>query len=211
MANQRGVIAATILAALITAGVALYINHDQKKEHGYKTTDAINTEAPKEKEDGKTPPKPILNFAEIFVTPIDTEISSTIYAEILNSGSKSANDFYLCIDFGEARPEKCEIISGTGYEAQSNENLSIKRWKIHELPVHQSVYVVCNTNSPIFKKISVGGGNLENDKQLAFSSYIEQKKGASISFYEGLFRFILGTLSAILLLYIFLSLMRRLG
>lgn len=210
MTSQKGVIIATIIAALITAGVTLYVYFDSKEE-GFSVTETVNKEKPKESDEKKNIPTPKITFPEVFVTPIDTSISSSFFAEITNTGSKPANDFLVSIDFGEATPQKCEIVSAASSNVESAESTVIKRWKVSELAIKQSLYVVCNLNAPFFKALSVGGGNLENDTQLTFQSYKKQREEESITFFEGLLRFVLAAVSGILLFYFFLRLMGSLG
>ncbi|MDP2523827.1 hypothetical protein Q8W30_14725 [Neptunomonas phycophila] len=79
------------------------------------------------------------------------------------------------------------------------------------MAVKQSLYLVCSLNTPFFKALSVGGGNLENDKQLTFLSYKAQREEEPTSFFEGLLKFIAAALSGILLFYFFFRLMGTLG
>jgi len=209
LTGQKGVIIATIIAAVITAGVSLFIYFDKKKE-GLKVVETKNVQKQTKGEDGKPLPSPSLNFAEVFVTPIDTNIPSSFYAEISNSGTESAKDFFVKIDFGESTPEKCEWVPPEIARLSSGTNSSIQSWNVSELMKNQSIYIVCSTNSPFFKSITVGGGNVEYDKQLTYTSYKEQREGESTSFYERLFKFILGALAGIFLFYLFLRLMKSL-
>ena len=209
MTSQKGVIVATILAALITASVSLFIYFDDKTK-GLNVVETVNSEINKKNAKEHTP-KPRIVFQEVFVTPINTKISSFFYAEIKNEGDKEANNFFISVEFGETRPKKCEINSIAIASENLNNNPSIQQWKIQNLNIKQSVYITCLTNSPFFKHIAVNGGNLENNKQLSFLSYKEQRENESTSFYEKLLKFILGSLTGITLFYIFLRLMRSLG
>ena len=210
MTSQRGIIIATILAALITGAVSLYIYFNDKND-GLKVTETENPQTKTRDDKEKTLPTPHIKFAEVFVTPIDTQIPSSFYAEISNSGNEAAKDIFVSIDFGESTPEKCEVKSPGKVDSATEAGATIQRWDINELPINQSIYIVCMTNSPFFKSISVGGGNLENDKRLSYASYKAQREEKSVSFYEGLLKFILGALAAIFLFYLFLRLMRSLG
>ncbi|MWJ29489.1 hypothetical protein GPM19_15010 [Halomonas sp. ZH2S] len=210
MTSQKGVIIATIIAALITAGVTLYVYFDGK-EDGLLVTETVNHENPKENDEKQHVPTPRITFSEVFITPVDTNIPSSFFAEITNTGSKSANEFLVSVDFGEATPESCEVVSAGSAVIDSGGSSVIKRWEVSELAIKQSLYVVCNLNAPFFKALSVGEGNLENDAQLTFSSYKEQREEESITFLEGVLRFWLVAFSGILLFYFFLRLMKSLG
>ena len=210
MTSQKGVIISTIVAALITAGVSLYVYFDGKKD-GFATSESVNQDKLNSEEDEKVTPSPRISFTEVFVTPINTQVPSSFFAELTNSGNEAAIDFNVSVDFGEATPEKCELVSGNGVSESNSDPSVIKSWKVSELAVKQSLYVVCSLNAPFFKTISVNGGNLENDVQLTFSSYKKQKEEKPITFFEGLLRVVISVLSAILLFYFFLRLMRTLG
>lgn len=210
MTSQKGVIIATIIAALITAGVTLYVYFDGK-EGGLLATETVNQENPNENNEKQNIPTPRITFSEVFITPVDTNIPSSFYAEITNTGSNTANEFLVSVDFGEATPENCEVVSAGSVVIDSGGSSVIKRWEVSELAIKQSLYIVCNLNAPFFKALSVGGGNLGNDAQLTFSSYKEQREEESITFLEGMLRFLLIAFSGILLFYFFLRLMKSLG
>lgn len=168
------------------------------------TTDTRNEQV--KSEEGESKPTPTLSFSRVFVTPIDTAMPSSFYVEVSNTGTAPANDFTLIIDFGESKAEECEILPTEIVNNQTSESSVIKSISISKLAKKQSLYVVCSTNSPSFKSITLGGGNVEHDKQLTFEAYKEQLNGESISFYEGLLRAILGALAAIFLFYLFFRL-----
>ena len=210
MTSQKGVIIATIVAALITAGVTLYVYFDGK-DNGFSTTETTNQKTPSGDEDEKNLPIPRLTFPEVFITPVDTEIPSSFFAEIANSGTKAATTFDVSVDFGEATPDKCELVSSSGTITDNSNSTVIKQWQVSELAVKQSLYLVCSLNAPFFKALSVGGGNLENDKQLTFLSYKAQREEDPTSFFEGLLKFVAAALSVILLFYFFLRLIGSLG
>ena len=207
MTSQRGVIIATIVAAFITGAVSLFIYFNDKN-NGLKITETEKPQKQIKDSKEKSLSTPNIKFTEVFVTPIDTQIPSTFYAEISNSGNGAAKGFFISIDFGESTPEKCEVRSPTKIDSTNEVGDTIQRWNISELPINQSIYIVCMTNSPFFKSLSVGGGNLMNDKLLTYSSYKEQREEKSVSFYEGVLRFILGALAVIFLFFLFLRLMR---
>jgi hypothetical protein len=204
LTSNKGVIIATLFVGVLSAAVALFIHFDGPSE-GLMTKDTKNEQA--NNDEKKVEPTPSLNFAKVFVTPVDTEMPSSFYMEISNTGSAPAKDFKINIDFGESKSEKCEFLPSEIVKNKTDEASVIKSISISELPKKQSLYVVCATNSPLFKSITVGGGNVEYDKQLTFEGYKEQLNGESISFYEGLLRTILGALAGIFLFYLFFRLM----
>lgn len=204
LVSNKGVIIATLFVGVLSAAIALFIHFDGDDE-GLATKDTKNEQV--KDEGNKTKPSPSLNFAKVFVTPIDTKMPSLFFVEILNSGTAPAINFKLNIDFGESKADSCEFIpEGLAVSNSKNES-PIKIVTISKLEKKQSIYVVCATNSPLFKSITVGGGNVEYDKQLTYEGYKDQLNGESISFYEGLLRVILGAIAGIFLFYFFFRLM----
>jgi hypothetical protein len=204
--SNRGIIIATIFVGVLSTAVALFIHFDNNEE-GLATKQSKNEEI--SEKDEKAKPSPSVNFAKVFVTPIDTKIPSSFFAEISNTGTASAIGFKVRINFGESRPENCELIPEAIATVENTNSSVFKTFVISDLPKKESLYIVCTTNSPLFKSISVGGGNIEYDKQLTYEAYKEQLNGEAISFYEGLLRVILSALAGIFLFYLFLKLMAR--
>lgn len=200
LTNNKGVIVATLFVGILSAIVTLFIHYDGSEE-GLSTKDTKNEQVVEEEK--KPIPRPSLNFAKVFVTPVDTTIPSSFYVEISNTGNASAKDFKLNINFGESKAEECEFLPSEIVKSPGSDGKVIKSITISELAKKQSFYAICATNSPIFKSISVGGGNVEYDKQLTYEDYKKQVNGESISFYEGLLRTILGALAALFLFYLF--------
>ncbi|MCK4307886.1 hypothetical protein KAW50_06660 [candidate division WOR-3 bacterium] len=208
MASQKGVITATIIAALIAGAVSLFVYYDSKQE-GLVPIESTNPERPKVDNDKKQLPSPSLNFTEVFVTPVNTSIPSSFYAEISNSGSDLAKDFFIRIDFGESTPDICELLPAENIKNLNEKSSSTQSWKVAELEKGQSVYIVCQMDSPFFKSISIGGGNVEFDKKLTYTAYKEQRGQKPLNFYVLLFQIILAALAAIFLFYLFLKMMEK--
>lgn len=168
MTSNKGVVIATIFVGILSASVALFIHFDGDEE-GLATKQTKNEEISDEEKKNK--PTPSMNFAKVFVTPVDTKIPSSFFAEITNTGTASAKEFKVTINFGESQPEECEFIPDSIAKIETTNSSIIKTILISELPKNESFYVVCTTNSPLFKSISVGGGNIEYDKQLTYEAY----------------------------------------
>ncbi|MDP2523828.1 hypothetical protein Q8W30_14730 [Neptunomonas phycophila] len=125
MTSQKGVIIATIIAALITAGVTLYVYFDGK-DNGFSTTEITNKKTPSGDEEEKNLPVPRLMFPEVFITPVNTKIPSSFFAEITNLGTKAATAFDVSVDFGEATPDKCELVSSSSTITDNSNSSVIK-------------------------------------------------------------------------------------
>lgn len=206
MTSNKGVIIATIFVGVLSAMVALFVHFDGNEE-GLITKQTKNEKMIDKEE--KNEPTPSINFAKVFVTPIDTKIPSSFFVEITNTGTASAKNFKVSINFGESQPEKCEFIPESIAMVENKNSSIFKTILISELLIKESFYVVCTTNSPLFKSISISGGNIKYDKQLTYEAYKEQLNGEDISFYEGLLRTILSVLAGIFLFYLFLRLMAK--
>jgi hypothetical protein len=184
-AGHTTAIVATVLAAFITAGVSLYIHFDSPE------IDVSGTVSEKSKTDSdekKSTASPTINIADIFITPIDTKMATTFFAEISNSGNEAAKDIQVTLDFGESTIKECEVQPISIASPVESEALSIQSYTISELGKDTSIYLNCAINLPYFKKIWVGGGNIQLEKSIDYDAYKELKNGESLSFYEGVLR-----------------------
>ena len=206
MTSNKSIIFATILGAIITAAVPLYIYLDNSSKDFPEESAAIESvkekEGEKEKEN-ETQPQPSINFEMVFVTPVDTKILSSFFIEMSNIGSASAKNFKINIDFGESKAEECEILPSGIIENGGDYESSIIDISIFELDKKQSLYVVCSVNSPLFKSITVNGGNIKYAKQFTFEDYKEMLDGKSVSFYESLLRGMLIVIAVICSIFLF--------
>ena len=182
--NQTGTAIAIVSAAIITAAVSIYIYTDDKDER------IKIIEKSREEKKSVPVPTPSLYFTEVFVTPVDTKISSSFFMEISNFGSAVARNFFLRIDFGESTPQECEWIPNNVATLVGNTDSVIKEWDVSKLEKKQSIYIVCLISSPFFKSISMGGGNVENNINLTYEAYKERGMKESLSYYEILWRIV---------------------
>jgi hypothetical protein len=194
-AGHTTTIVATVLATVITAGVSLYIHFDSP-EIDVSGTVSEKARAGSDKE--KNALSPSINIADIFVTPIDTKMATTFFAEISNSGSEAAKDIQVTLDFGESTIKECEVQPTSIASPVESEALSIQSYTISELGKDTSIYLNCAINLPYFKKIWVGGGNIQYEKSIDYDAYKELKNGESLSFYEGVLR-------AIVIFFLFMA------
>ena len=208
MKGNGGIILATLFVGFLTAGVALY-THFYPSPKGLKPAEVERQDEKSKSEEPK--PSPSLNFADVFVTPVDTKMPSTFYLEITNTGTAPAKDIDLTVDFGEATADKCEWIPSREAKSEDKSETVVRTFDISLLPRKESFYLVCATNIPIFKSITIGGGNSDYKKQLTFQAYQDQRDGRSISFYEGFVRTVLGVFAAMVLIYFFFKIMSTLG
>jgi len=185
--GHKSTIIATIIAAVITAAVSLYIHFDSPKIDVFGTVPE-RTEA---NSDEKTATKsPAINIADIFITPIDTKMPTNFFVEISNSGNETARDIQLTINFGEATIKECEVQPALIASPIESKALSIQSYNITELVKGTSIYLSCSINIPYFKNIWVGGGNIKFEKSLSYDAYKALKNADSIGFYSGIWRVI---------------------
>lgn len=186
--GHKATIITTIIGVAITAVVSLYIHFDSPE------IDVLGTVSERGEVDSndEAPTKsPTINIADIFITPIDTKMPTNFFVEISNTGTETAKDIQLTVDFGESTIELCELQPASIASTGEREALSIQSFKISELREDASFYVSCAINLPYFNKIWVGGGNIRLDKSLDYDSYKDLKLGKSIGFYEIIWRVIL--------------------
>lgn len=187
MGGHKGLIAATIIAAMIVAAATLYTHFfGTSDDVGGTKTQIVEKEADESGNEEK--PTPTININEVFVTPIETEISSSFYLEINNSGTAAAHDFQVQADFGEATPDTCEVVPDTSASINSGSTGSVVVVNVDILQKDASLYLVCNLNLPYFKQLLVSGGNIEIEKSLTYESYKEGRTDPRLTFYQGLWR-----------------------
>lgn len=185
MKGHTATIVATVLAAVITAGVSLYIHFDSPEIDVLGT---VTEQSESGSGDGEDTKYPSINIADIFITPIDTKMDTTFFAEISNTGTEAAKDIMLTLDFGESTIQKCEVQPPTLASTIESEALSIQSYSIPTLSKDTSVYLNCAINLPYFKKVWIGGGNIKYEKSLTYDAYKDLKNGESISFLGGIGR-----------------------
>ena len=199
--GHTAAIVATIMAAIITAGVSLYIHFDSPE------VDILGTvaeQAEPESTQETTAKSPTLNIADVFITPIDTKIPTSFFAEISNTGTDSAKGIQLAVDFGESTIQECELQPESIAKPVESKALSIQTYNIAELRKDSSVYVSCAINLPYFKKIQVGGGNVNFEKSLTYDAYKNSMNGESVGFYGGIWR-------AIVIFFLFMGAFKIIG
>lgn len=182
MAGHRATIIATVLVGVLGAAATLYTHFSGNDN------DVKGTVSGASSSDNEVKSTPSISLTDVFVTPIDTKIASTFYTEINNKGTANAENFTVTLDFGEASTEECELVPSSSGTFNEPEKGSIQTITIKSLLKKQSIYVVCSLNAPFFKKVHVGGGNIEHEKSLTYESYKALDSGESIGFYAGLWR-----------------------
>lgn len=83
----------TILAAIITGAIALYIHYDSKTE--LEKTKEIEIKADKSKDTAN------LTISNVYVPPINTDIESSFFVKIENNSLNDAKNLNIKINFGE--------------------------------------------------------------------------------------------------------------
>jgi hypothetical protein len=188
MTGHKASIIATVVVGILSAAVALYIHFDSPELDISGTIIEKLAEDPSNKKSAKTP---TINISEVFITPIDTKMSSTFYAEVSNTGMASAEEFEVLVDFGESAIETCEWSPKSIAKTKESEALSLQILQVSSLKKDTSLYVTCSMNLPYFKKLWIGGGNIGFEKFIDYDAYKEMRLGEGISFYTGLWRALL--------------------
>jgi hypothetical protein len=186
MSSQKGLIIVTVLVGLLGAAVALYTHFDTPETDILGTTmEKAVGDDPSERDSSKSPS---INISEVFITPIDTNMPSNFYAQVSNTGTGSAEDFEVFVDFGESTIEACEWSPKSIARTTESDELSVQILKISSLKKDTSLHLTCSINLPYFKRISVGGGNIKIEKSLGYEAYKEMKAGEGIPYFTMLWR-----------------------
>lgn len=206
MKGHKGAIIATVIAGVLGAVATLYTHFASNEDDVAGTVSAASSKIDENDEEINLGPS--IRLAEVFVTPIETKLPSTFYAEIVNAGSVVARNFNITVDFGEASPENCEWVPNSIAKSDESEIGAIQIISVSQLRREQSFYVVCHLNVPFFKKITVHGGNITSEKSLIYEQYKFQRLGGGISFYQALWRIILVCLMIFFLIWFFVIMSR---
>jgi hypothetical protein len=187
MSGHKASIIATVSMGLICVAAAFYIHFDTPE---LDVTGTIIADKVIENSDGEKKQSSV-NISELFITPVDTKMPTTFYTEISNTGLGKAENFEVLIDFGESTVGNCEWTPSLLATLKDTEELSVRLLQVSSLNKDTSLYVICSTNLPYFKKLSVGGGNVSIEKSINYDAYKEMRSGEKLSFYNALWRVIL--------------------
>lgn len=167
----------TILAAIITGAIALYIHYDSKTE--LEKTKEIEIKADKSKDTAN------LTISNVYVPPINTDIESSFFVKIENNSLNDAKNLNIKINFGEAEILKCETLPINILKNKKFDS-SIISFNIDNIPKKDNLYIYCLTSQPIFKSIHINGSNLFQNEKYTFDDYRKNmfNKNKSSGFYN---------------------------
>ena len=181
----------TVIAALITGAIGIYIHLDSKAE----ATKIMESkqEADKSKDTAN------LTISNVYVPPVNTSLDSSFFVQIQNNSLNVAKDVKVKINFGESSVTNCETIP---------ENLINEKQKISsvisfsagDIQRQDSLYVYCLLSHPVFESILLTGSNLFSNELYKFSQYMPKKKDESSGFIT-FFKFIATIVAVIFIGY----------
>ncbi len=116
---------ATIIAAIISGAVALYIHFDSKS---LKVEQIPSKTESQDKKNGAS-----VSIANIQLTPVAFDIPSSFYIEIENGFLTTAKDLNVLIDFGEAKIDKCSVKPNDLSNIETNRDPYVLKLKVKEL------------------------------------------------------------------------------
>lgn len=157
----------TVIAALITGAIGLYIHLDGKAE----TTKVAKSkqEADKSKDTAN------LTISNVYVPPINTSLDSAFFVQIQNNSLNVAKDVVVKINFGESSVSSCETIP-ENLISDKQKISSMVSFSAGDIQRKDSLYVYCLLSHPVFESILLTGANLFSNELYEYKQFMPQKK-----------------------------------
>ena len=181
-----------ILAAAITAIVALYIHFDKE---GEKKETAIAEQAAKEEK-----PKARLKILNVYLPPLNTVQDSIFYAEVVNDSFVTANDLTIKINFGEATVKSCETLPIDTISKRSEFESSFISFTYSKLVKEEKFYIYCTISQPTFESVFISGDNLFKNAKLSAAELTEDLRENNSSFIK-FFKVVASIVAVIFIIY----------
>ncbi|TLX52332.1 hypothetical protein CWC31_01955 [Pseudoalteromonas ruthenica] len=152
----------TILAAVISGAIGLYIHLDGQKET--KEIAAKKAEAEKSRDTAS------VTISDVYIPPVNTIQDSSFFAKISNNSSNVAKDLTVKLNFGEASVSSCETIPNNIFKDQKDFETSIVSFSAGDILKRDSFYIYCLLSSPAFDSILVTGPNLFSSEKYTYKN-----------------------------------------
>lgn len=191
----------TLLGALITAGVMLYIHYDTQPQslisrilQGDEDKNKSVTE--EEKRNSETETTTMIHIEKILIPPINFKLPSSFYLELRNENLHAAKNFIVTIDFGEGELKDFEyspMISKTVSEIDRVKN--IVKLRVANLEPNESLHLYGFLTLPFFREILISSGNLRSAKKYTYKNFRNDFEGydsRSLSGFETFLMVLLG-------------------
>lgn len=163
----------TVIAALITGAIGVYIHLDGK-------TEATKISASKQQAD-KSKDTANLTISNVYVPPINTSLDSSFFVQIQNNSLNVAKDVVVKINFGKSSVSSCETIP-KNLISEEQRTSSIISFSAGDIQIKDSLYVYCLLSHPVFDSILLTGPNLFSNELYEFSQYMPVTKGNNSGF-----------------------------
>lgn len=157
----------TVIAALITGAIGLYIHLDGRAE-ATKISE-LRQEADKSKDTAN------LTISNVYVPPINTSLDSSFFVQIQNNSLNVAKDVVVKINFGESSVSSCETIP-ENLISKEQRTSSMILFSAGDIQKKDSLYVYCLLSHPVFESILLTGPNLFSNELYKFSQYMPVTK-----------------------------------
>ncbi|WP_229617486.1 hypothetical protein [Vibrio parahaemolyticus] len=169
----------TILAALITGAIALYIHYDGKSEKQKEAQEVLSADQKKETAN--------LKVKEIYIPPVNTRLDSGFYAEIANESLLDAEQIEVSINFGSASVIACETLPVNVFADATTFETSFVVFSYDKVKRKEKLHVYCLLSNPSFDSLLITGKNLfssvEYDRADLDSSIV-QDNSSYITFFK---------------------------
>jgi hypothetical protein len=165
----------TIIAAVITGAIGLYIHIDEKNEN-------IQEVIKKEKTHEQPKDTAHLTISNVYLPPINTSLESSFFVEIENNSLNVAKDINVKINFGEASISMCETLPNNVFNGNEKFETSIISFSAGDIEKDDQFYVYCLISQPIFKSILVTGPNLFRNTEYKYKERINVSTSDSNGF-----------------------------
>lgn len=182
----------TILAALITGAIALYIHYDGKSEKQNENQEILSADQKKETAN--------LKVKEVYIPPVNTRLDSGFYAEIANESLLDAEQIEVSINFGSASVIACETLPVNVFADATTFETSFVVFSYNKVKRKEKLHLYCHLSNPSFDSLLITGQNLFSSVEYNRSdldSSIVQDNSSYVTF----FKVIASIVAAVLIAY----------
>ena len=192
--SRRNVIATLVVGVLTCAvTVALFFFDNWAQEIG---TQTVESSEPSETS------LPTVSISSIHVSDVAMDVPAVFEIAIQVDGTADsdvpARGIDVTLDFGRAEIQVCGYTPRGAVGENVNEDKSYRRLEVAELRQEETLYIRCLISTPVFKKVSVEGGNISRGRSIDFAEYRSTLLSEPIGFWTGLGRVFVVFLSIML-------------
>ena len=169
---RRNVIATIIVGLLgIAAPLGIYLDSSRQE-------DVQEKEISTQEDESSEPSQPRISISSIHVSEVAMDIPAAFELELHVGGftSLAVHDIDVVLDFGRAEIEVCDYTPEVAVTNVLAEDKSHRRIKIEKLQQEEKFYIRCLITSPVFNRVIINAGNIDNPVSMDFEQYQSRQR-----------------------------------